>query len=74
MRILTDFIAKNHSKLPITDKDLIQYSVVSMTFHLTCVSEVIILPIKELQHFFITFSYKLYISLKSVKRRITPQF
>ena len=44
-----------------------------MTLHITCAFQVIKLPMKELQHFLITFSYNFYISLKSVEKLITPQ-
>ena len=65
-------MAKNCSKLPLTNK-ILNSSVVSMTLHLTCATEVIILPNKVFKHFYISVSYNFYISLKSVKKRITPE-
>ena len=51
-------MAKNHSKLPITDKSL-QNSVVSITLHLTCALEVIISLNRKVialfHHFFLQF-------------------
>ena len=44
-----------------------------MTFHLTCDFKSLNCPMKELLHFFITFSYNFIESLKSVKKPITRQ-
>ena len=67
IRILAHFLAKNHSKLPIADKNLILWC--CFTLHLTCAFQVIKLPnervIALFHHFFLQF---LHISLKSVKQ------
>ena len=62
IRILTHFLAINHSKLPISEKKL-YCSVVSITLHITCAFQVIKLPNERVIALFITFSYNFYISL-----------
>ena len=75
--ILAHFMDKHHSKLPIANKILIQWCF-SLTLHLACVFEVIILPNKIVialfHHFFLHFLYIAEISLKARNTRnlITP--
>ena len=68
IKILTHFLAKNHSKLPMENKNLIS-SVASVTLHLSCAFEIIKFPNKRVialfHHFFLQFLHIFEISGKA---------